>query len=112
MLPQCYLCGAETPLYYFGTPVCLECVEEDEEQILKGAISSAIAPVTRGCRRRLASGHVASFLMSVSSHASLSRRDPPPNIGTGVKRNAENVANQALRGNLPDEARSTDRVGR
>jgi hypothetical protein len=35
MLPQCYLCGAETPLYYFGTPVCLECVEEDEEQILE-----------------------------------------------------------------------------
>ena len=35
MLRQCYLCGAETPLYYFGTPVCLECAEEDEEQVLK-----------------------------------------------------------------------------
>jgi hypothetical protein len=35
MLPQCYLCGAETPLYYFGTPVCLECVEEDGEQVLR-----------------------------------------------------------------------------
>ena len=35
MLPQCYLCGAETPLYYFGTPVCLECAEVDEEQVLK-----------------------------------------------------------------------------
>jgi hypothetical protein len=46
MLPQCYLRGAETPLYYFGTPVCLECVEEDEEQVLE-----AIAQRHSACSR-------------------------------------------------------------
>ena len=38
-------------------------------------------------------------------------RTSSPNIGTGVKRIAENVTDEALRGNLPDESCSTDRVG-
>jgi hypothetical protein len=38
-------------------------------------------------------------------------RTPSPNIGARVKRIAQNVAYEALRGNLPDEPRSTDRVG-
>ena len=38
-------------------------------------------------------------------------RATSPNIGAGIEGIAENVADQALRGNLPDQPRSLDRVG-
>jgi hypothetical protein len=38
-------------------------------------------------------------------------RASSPNIGTSVKRIAEDVTDEALRRNLPDESRSTDRIG-
>ena len=38
-------------------------------------------------------------------------RTSTPNIGTSVKGIAEDVTDEALRRNLPDESRSTDRVG-
>ena len=37
---------------------------------------------------------------------------PSPNIGAGIERIAQNIANQALRGNLPDQPRSLNGVGR
>src|SRR5438046_6608356 len=39
-------------------------------------------------------------------------RTSSPNIGTGIKGIAQNIANQALRGNLPDQPRSLNGVGR
>jgi hypothetical protein len=38
-------------------------------------------------------------------------RTPSPDIGASVKRIAEDVTDEAVRRNLPDESGSTDRVG-
>src|SRR5215469_1198718 len=39
-------------------------------------------------------------------------RAPSPNIGAGIEGIVQNIADQALRGNLPDQPRSLDGVGR
>ena len=39
-------------------------------------------------------------------------RTPSPNIGASIEGIAQNVADQALRGNFPDQPRSLDGVGR
>jgi hypothetical protein len=39
-------------------------------------------------------------------------RTPSPNRGAGIEGIAQNIANQALRGNLPDQPRSLNGVGR
>ena len=38
VMPKCYPCGAETQLYSFGTPVCVKCLE-NQEQAIKLAIA-------------------------------------------------------------------------
>src|ERR1700728_4767765 len=38
-------------------------------------------------------------------------RTPSPDIGASIKGIAEDVTNEALRRDLPDESRSTDRIG-
>src|SRR5215469_6900905 len=37
---------------------------------------------------------------------------PPPNIGASIEGVAQNIADQALRRNLPDQPRSLDGIGR
>src|SRR5947209_18612201 len=39
-------------------------------------------------------------------------RTPSPNIGASIEGIAQNIADQALRGNLPDQPRSLNGVGR
>ena len=59
----------------------------------------------RGAHRALA------FLQSaVDQHGRY--RTPSPNIGACIEGVAQDVADQALRGNLPDQPGSLDRVGR
>src|SRR5215469_12269672 len=56
--------------------------------------------------------HRALTFLQPSLHQQRRYRPPSPNIGTRVEGIAQNVADQALRGNLPDKSRSLDGVGR
>src|SRR5262252_9376837 len=56
--------------------------------------------------------HRALTFLQPSLHQQRRYRPPSPNIGASVEGIAQNVADQALRRNLPDQPRSLDWVGR
>src|ERR1700746_3587610 len=56
--------------------------------------------------------HRALTFLKPAVHQQGRYRTPSPNIGTGVEGITQNIANQALRRNLPDQPRSLNRVGR
>src|ERR1700730_14087843 len=56
--------------------------------------------------------HRALTFFKPAVHQQRRYRTPSPNIGASIEGIVQNVADQALRGNLPDQPRSLNRVGR
>src|SRR6516225_1284187 len=61
---------------------------------------------------RFRGAHRALTFLKPAVHQQGRYRTPSPNIGTGIEGIAQNIADQALRGNLPDQLRSLNGVGR